>query len=71
MRGAGLLPHDLRDTLEHAPPIPSLGLAEQPHGRIPGTVVPTEKETPVGNLAQRHKNLPPQRACKMRDRGIQ
>jgi hypothetical protein len=69
-RGSGLLPHDLRDTLEHVPPIASIGLAKQSHGRIPGAVVSTEKETPVGNLAQRHKNLPSQRACKMRDRGI-
>jgi hypothetical protein len=65
-RGSGLLPHDLRDTLEHVPPIASIGLAKQSHGRIPGAVVSTEKETPVGNLAQR-ANAPARCAIEVSD----
>jgi hypothetical protein len=51
--GGGRSPHDLRDTVENTAPISRLGLAEQPHGRIPGVAETTLGRGPLESASAR------------------
>ena len=44
------------DPVKNIVPLATLGLAEQPHGRIQGAILTLEQPTPVGNLGQGDPN---------------
>ena len=55
---------------EHIVPIAGLRLAEQPHGRIPRTVVTTELPAPFRRARQQQPNRVAQGAGQVGQRGI-